>query len=54
MAIHNALKKVENLKGASLYLDGHWWMCKPCWDLIIKVGISKAYLRKDSMELYKK
>lgn len=54
MAIHDALKKTKNLKGASLYLDGHWWMCEPCWNLIIKVGITKTYLRKDSMELYKK
>lgn len=54
MAIRDALKRTEELKGASLYLDGHWWMCKPCWDEIIRVGISKTYLRKDSMELYKK
>lgn len=54
MAIRDALKKTKNLKGASLYLEGHWWICKPCWDEIIRVGISKTYLRKDSMELYKK
>ncbi len=54
MAIRDALNEDKNLKGASLYLDGHWWMCKPCWDLIIKVGITKTYLRKNSMELYKK
>lgn len=54
MAIGDALKRTENLRGASLYLDGHWWICKPCWDLIIKVGISRCYLRKDSIRLYKK
>lgn len=53
MAIRDALKKTNDPKGASLYLDGHWWLCKPCWDEIIKVGISRVYLRKDSMELYK-
>ena len=54
MAIRDTPKKAENLKGASLYLDGHWWICKDCWDKIIKAGISRVYLRKDSMKLYKK
>ena len=54
VAIHDALKKGNNPKGASIYLDGHWWVCKPCWDEIIKVGISRVFLRKDAMELYKK
>ena len=61
MAIRDALKanlkankKNKNLKGASMYLDGHWWVCKPCWDEIIKAGISRVYLRKDSIKIYKK
>ena len=54
MASRDALKNGHNLKGASLYLDGHWWVCEPCWNEIIKNGILRVFLRKDSMELYKK
>ncbi len=55
MAIRNALQKTKNLKGASMYLAGHWWICKSCWDEIIKVGINRVYLNKDSIgELIRK
>ena len=54
MAIRDVLKNGNNPKDANMYLDGHWWVCKPCWDEIIKVGISRVFLRKDSAELYKK
>ena len=54
MAIRDVLKNGNNPKDADMYLDGHWWVCKPCWDEIIKVGISRVFLRKDSAELYKK
>lgn len=54
MAIRDALKKNDDLRSASLYLDGHWWICKPCWDEIIKAGISRVFLRKDGIKLYKK
>ncbi len=54
VAIRNALNKTKSLKGASLYLDGHWWICKNCWNRIIEVGIGRVYLRKDSIEIYKK
>ncbi len=53
VAVRDALKKTNNLKGVSLYLDGHWWICQGCWDEIIRVGIKKVYLRKDSIKLYK-
>lgn len=55
MAIRDALQKTKNLKGASMYLAGHWWICKSCWDEIIKAGISRVYLNKDSIgELIRK
>ncbi len=53
MVIRDALKRIDNLKGASVYLVGHWWVCKPCWDEIIRVGISRVYLHKDSIKLYR-
>lgn len=54
VAIKDALSRGEDLRGASLYLDGHWWACKPCWDEILKAGISRVYVRSDSVELYKR
>jgi deoxycytidylate deaminase len=54
VAIKDALSRGEDLRGASLYLDGHWWACKSCWDEILKAGISRVYVRRDSVELYKK
>jgi len=54
MAIRDALKKDNDLKDTNLYLDGHWWICKPCWNEIIKVGIARVFLRKDSIKFYKK
>ncbi len=54
MAINDALAKGEDLAGADMYLDGHWWVCKPCWDEIIRAGIKNVYLRSDSAELYKR
>lgn len=43
-----------NVAGADLYLYGHWWCCKPCWDKMIEVGIRDVYLLDRSLELFKK
>ncbi len=40
--------------GADLYLWGHWWCCKPCWDTMIAAGISRVYLLEGSEKLFKK
>lgn len=34
----------NNLNNCDLYLWGHWWCCKPCWDKMISVGIRDVYL----------
>ena len=47
-------EKGYNLTGFDFYHDGHWWMCEPCWTFLIAAGINKAYLRDDSVELYKR
>ncbi|MFA5766858.1 MAG: deaminase [Candidatus Paceibacterota bacterium] len=51
-AILDAREKGSDIRGASLYLEGHWWVCRDCWDEIIKAGISRVFLRKDSAALY--
>jgi dCMP deaminase len=42
------------IKGSSLYLYGHWWCCKPCWDVMIENGIEHVYLAEGSAELFDK
>lgn len=40
-AIHDTLANGEDPHGADLYLWGHWWCCKPCWDCMIRHDIRK-------------
>jgi len=40
--------------GAELYLWGHWWACKPCWDAIEESGITQVYLVEGSERLFNK
>ena len=35
-----------------LYLWGHWWCCKPCWDKMIEVGIKNVFLLEGSEVLF--
>ena len=35
-----------------LYLWGHWWCCKPCWDKMLEVGIEKVFLLEGSEVLF--
>jgi len=42
-AIREATDK-SKLNGAELYMYGHWWCCKDCWDKMKAVGITKAYV----------
>jgi len=51
-AIRNALKNGGDTNGADLYLFGHWWCCKPCWDTMIKAGIKDVYLVENAHELF--
>ncbi len=53
-AVINALSSNKDIKGSDLYLYGHWWCCKPCWDSMIKAGINKVYLLDNSISLFKK
>lgn len=44
----------QGIKGADLYLYGHWWCCKPCWDEMIKADIKDVYLVEGAFELFEK
>jgi len=49
-AIKDAIKNVgrEEVEGADLYLYGHWWCCKDCWDAMITAGIKNVFLQDKS------
>ncbi len=51
-AILNAKSKGQNLFGADLYMWGHWWCCKSCWDKMIEVGIKNVYIMKGAKEKF--
>lgn len=51
-AIRNARKTGHDTKGADLYLWGHWWFCKDCWNVMIAAGIKNVYLMENSEVLF--
>ena len=53
-AVNDALKKTDSIFNADLYLYGHWWCCKPCWDSMINAGIRDVYLINNADKLFKK
>jgi deoxycytidylate deaminase len=53
-AVKDALKNGKSPKGADLYLYGHWWCCKPCWDEMIAAGIKNVYLVEGATEQFKR
>lgn len=53
-AIKDALKKTQEISNTDIYLYGHWWCCKNCWDHMISAGIKNVYLLDNSWEIFKK
>lgn len=47
-AVSNAKKEGKDTEGADVYLYGHWWCCKGCWDAMIEGGIEHVYLLEDA------
>ncbi|MFT5281173.1 MAG: deoxycytidylate deaminase [Flavobacteriaceae bacterium] len=50
-AIKNTTQLVEN---ADLYLWGHWWCCKTCWNAMISSNIKNVFLLENSKEIFHK
>lgn len=48
MVLQDAVQKGHNTVGADLYMYGHWWACKPCWDALIEAGIRDVYLLENA------
>lgn len=53
-AVEDASRTEADLSNAALYLWGHWWACKPCWDAIEAAGIPQVYLVEGSERLFNK
>lgn len=53
-AVRDALAKSgrEAVQGADVYLYGHYWCCKPCWDAMIAGGIRDVYVVERADELF--
>jgi deoxycytidylate deaminase len=52
MAIKDAENNQADCEGANIYLYGHWWCCKDCWDAMIKEKIKNVYLLDKSWEVF--
>lgn len=53
-AIRDAQNSENETQGADLYLWGHWWCCKWCWNAMIEAGINRVFLLKGSEILFNK
>jgi len=53
-AVRDAISKEKETKDADLYLWGHWWCCKDCWDAMNSAGIKDVYLLENSEILFNK
>lgn len=51
-AIKDARDKGNDIEEADLYLWGHWWCCKWCWESMIEAHIRDVYLVTDSEKLF--
>lgn len=51
-SVEDAITSGNETKGADLYLYGHWWCCKPCWDKMIGAGIKDVYLLENSQNIF--
>lgn len=53
-AIQDTKTRNYDTRGADLYLWGHWWCCRWCWDAMIEAGINNVYLTENSEVLFNK
>lgn len=51
-AIRDAKRNGHELKGADLYLWGHWWCCESCWDKMLEAGIKNVFLVENARDAF--
>ncbi len=52
MAVRDAKANGLDVAGADIYLYGHWWACKNCWDTLLAVGIKNVIMTNNSHEVF--
>jgi deoxycytidylate deaminase len=52
-AILDAKRNGHDLKGADLYLWGHWWCCESCWEKMIDAEIGRVFLVEGAGKKFK-
>jgi len=55
-AVRDAIEKAgaEAVRGASVFLYGHFWCCKPCWDTMLAAGIGDVFVVEGAYSLFNK
>ena len=53
-AIKNAKDNGYDVSGGDLYMWGHWWCCRNCWEAMTQAGIKDVYLLEGSDILFNK
>jgi len=53
-AIADALAHGHDVRGAEVYMWGHWWCCEPCWNAMLEHEITTAHLLANSEKLFNK
>lgn len=51
-SVRNAQRRVGDITGSDLYLYGHYWCCKPCWDAMIAAGIRNVFVVENAFNLF--
>jgi deoxycytidylate deaminase len=52
MVIKAAAEKNISTRGCNLYLYGHWWCCKQCWNAMREAGINKVFLIENAHKVF--
>lgn len=52
MAVKDMMAHQTDYEDADIYLYGHWWCCRDCWESMIKGKIKNVYLLDKSFELF--
>lgn len=52
MAVRDARQKGIDVTGADVYLYGHWWACKNCWDTMQSVGITNVFVTDNAHDIF--
>jgi deoxycytidylate deaminase len=52
VAVKDMMAHQTDYQDADLYLYGHWWCCRNCWESIINGKIKNVYLLDNSFQLF--